>query len=202
MKSMKVIKAPDAFKLLADDTRRRIIYLLRAKEMTVSQIASDLNLTAQAIYHHIRKLKKSGMVEVSKEERMGHFIETYYRASAERFQLSCGEAQNRETEEEIVRAALDGLQKLGLISRANPAVASKAVDIMKRQEELCVKSDWADDIGGLDEVDFFVKQSMFDFAELICPNDKDFDEFVKLRKEMRALLRSCCSKPMKARKKS
>ncbi|HUS56689.1 MAG TPA: metalloregulator ArsR/SmtB family transcription factor [Thermoplasmata archaeon] len=202
MKSMKVIKAPDAFKLLADDTRRRIIYLLRAKEMTVSQIASDLNLTAQAIYHHIRKLKKSGMVEVSKEERMGHFIETYYRASAERFELYCGECPNRETEETLVRGALDGLQKLGLISQANPEVASKVVDIMKRQEELCGKSDWADDIGGMDEVDFFVKQSMFDFAELICPNDKDFDEFVKLRKDMRALLLSCRSKPTKAKKKS
>ncbi len=198
MKTMKVIKDPEAFKLLADDTRRRIIYLLRAKEMTVSQIAGELGLTAQAIYHHIRKLKKCGMVEVSKEERSGHFIETYYIASAELFQLTHGEAhKSRETEEEIVRAALQGLHKLGLISRADPEMATEAVDLMKKMQGFCPKSEWADDIGSMAEVDFFVKQTMFDFAELICLDEKKYDEFVKHRRAMRNLLLSCCSKPAK-----
>src|SRR5439155_197835 len=62
-KAFKLITDPDAFQLLGDETRRRIIYLLRAKEMTVSQIAGELNLTPQAIYHHIRKLMDAGMVE-------------------------------------------------------------------------------------------------------------------------------------------
>ena len=67
MKSFKVIKDPDAFQLLADETRRRVIYLLRAKEMTVAQIAEELKLTPQAIYHHIRKLKDAEMVEVARD---------------------------------------------------------------------------------------------------------------------------------------
>ena len=81
MKAFKLIKDPNAFQLLGDETRRRIIYLLRAKEMTVSQIAGELNLTPQAIYHHIRKLRDAGMVEVAREERVDHYIETYYRAA-------------------------------------------------------------------------------------------------------------------------
>src|SRR2546425_4507968 len=82
MKAFKVIRDPEAFQLLGDETRRRVVYLLRAKEMTVSQIAAELNLTPQAIYHHIRKLKEAGIVEIAREERVDHFIETYYRASA------------------------------------------------------------------------------------------------------------------------
>ena len=45
MKAIKVVDDPENFKLLADDTRRRIVFLLRAKEMTVSQIASNLEVT-------------------------------------------------------------------------------------------------------------------------------------------------------------
>src|SRR3972149_8598244 len=88
VRAFKGIKAPKAFQLIGDKPRRRIIYLLRAKDLTVSQIAGDLDKTPQAIYHHIAKLKEAGMVEVAKEERVDHFIETYYRATAEGVQFS------------------------------------------------------------------------------------------------------------------
>ena len=54
MKNQKIIRSPHAFQLLADETRMRVVYMLRAKEMTVSQIASELGLTPQTIYHHIK----------------------------------------------------------------------------------------------------------------------------------------------------
>ena len=91
MKSVKVFKDPGAFKILADETRRKIIYLLRVKERTVSQIAEELGKTPQVIYHHIRKLLDAGMVEVAKEVRIDHFIETYYQATAEVFECVCAE---------------------------------------------------------------------------------------------------------------
>jgi len=53
--------------------------------MTVGQIASELDITPQAVYHHIRKLKKAKMIEVSREERVAHLIESYYRATAKAF---------------------------------------------------------------------------------------------------------------------
>ena len=82
MKSMITISDPEGFKLFADETRRRIVFLLRAKEMTVSQIAQEFNLTPQAVYHHIKRLVKGGMVEVTREVRVDHLIESYYRATA------------------------------------------------------------------------------------------------------------------------
>src|SRR5207249_2735309 len=85
----------------------RIIYLLRAKEMTVSQIAGELNLTPQAIYHHIRKLRDAGMVEVAREERVDHFIETYYRATAEIFNMSHGSGTSSAYHEEKAAESLE-----------------------------------------------------------------------------------------------
>ncbi len=72
-------------KLLGDETRRKIVFLLRAKEMTVSKIADELNVTPQAVYHHIKKLVETELVEVTREVRVDHLIESYYRATAEVF---------------------------------------------------------------------------------------------------------------------
>src|SRR5260370_38864260 len=82
--------------LMNDGTRRKIIDLLRAKEMAVIQIAEQLEKTPQAIYHHIGKMLDTGLIEVAKEERIGHFIETYYRATAEFFMFTNGEEKDEE----------------------------------------------------------------------------------------------------------
>ena len=62
MKPVKMIKDPDSFKLLGDETRRKIVFLLRVKEMTVSQIAAELNLTPQAVSDYIKQLLKDGLI--------------------------------------------------------------------------------------------------------------------------------------------
>lgn len=97
MRAFKYIRDPRAFELLADETRRKIIYLLRAKEMTVSQLAADLHVTTQAVYHQIKKLLELELVEVAREERVDHFIETYYRAAAEVFEFHHGDAGKGES---------------------------------------------------------------------------------------------------------
>ncbi len=94
MKSLKVISDPEAFQLLGDETRRKIVFLLRVKEMTVSQISAELNVTPQAVYHHIKKLQTAEMIEVTREERVGHLIESYYRTTAEVFICSVGNASS------------------------------------------------------------------------------------------------------------
>ncbi len=120
MKPFKVVTDPEAFQLLADETRRKIIYLLRAKPMNVAQIAESLGLTPQAIYHHIRKMREKDLVEVAREERTGHFIETYYQASAEVFYMSHGEAQNPATLEKQTAEAVKALPRLGFNVQADP----------------------------------------------------------------------------------
>ena len=114
MKPIKAIEDPEAFQLLADETRRKMVFLLRVKEMTVSQIAAELNKTPQAIYHHIKKLLKGELIEVAREERIDHLIESYYRATAETFFCSIGKtARSRELAKDQVRNVLNALRKLG-----------------------------------------------------------------------------------------
>ena len=201
MKAVKTIKNPEAFEILADQTRRKIIYLLKVKEMTVSQIASEMGLTAQAIYHHIRKMKKVGVVEVAREERVGHFIETYYRSAAEMFHLSCGETKGKKVNEELVRNALDGLTKIGLTSEADEDSVVEIAALLEDIEKCCGATKWTDKIEEMDEVGFFVKQSMLEFAHMIVEDDKDFEEHIRRKRELRKLLKSCCPASKGKRKK-
>src|SRR5512139_527030 len=103
MKAVKHISDPEGFKILADETRRKIIFLLRAKELTVSQIADELNLTPQTVYHHIKRLVEAGMVEVTREVRVDHLIESYYMATAEVFHMTVGKTSGgKETLSEVI----------------------------------------------------------------------------------------------------
>ncbi|TLZ65462.1 MAG: winged helix-turn-helix transcriptional regulator [Methanobacteriota archaeon] len=197
MKAFKMIKDPEAFRLLADETRRRIIYLLRAKEMTVSQIAAELNLTPQAIYHHIRKLRDSDLVEVAREERVDHFIETYYRATAEMFNLSHGEGMPQAYAEEKTKETLMALSRIGLSARTDPEVVTRIVELAKKMEQFGEQAEWVEKITGLEDVDYFVKQELVHLAKLLAMTDKEFTEYLNLEREYRKLVRSLIQEPKK-----
>lgn len=190
MKGLKVLTDPESFQLLADETRRRIIYLLRAKEMTVSQIASDLGLTPQAIYHHIRKMKAADMVEVAKEERIDHFIETYYRATAEVFHFSHGVQKQGLEAAERTKEALKALPKLGFEFQVSDDVAKKLVVLEKKMADLTKKQAFTDKAGALEDVDFFAKQEAAEYAQLLAMTDKEFEEFCGAHSEIRRVLKS------------
>lgn len=201
MRSFKVISDPAAFELLADETRRRIIYLLRAKEMTVAQIAADLGLTPQAIYHHIRKLKDADMVEVAKEERVGHFIETYYQATAEMFNLAHGEAGSSKVLEQEVQEALGALVKLGLAAEVDKTAVAKVVDLCRKMKEPDAKSPWTEKVNELAEVSYLGKQELLEFLYLMNTSDRDFEGFLKCYRELRKTLRSTLHEPVVVSKK-
>lgn len=190
MKTIKLIKDPQAFNLLADDTRRRIIHLLRAKERTVSQIAEELGLTPQAIYHHIRKMKEADLVEVAKEERVDHFIETYYRATAEIFHLSHGEGERSEDEEKAIKNILENMPKIGIDIPSDEETVSKVVAAAAKLKACAQESNWFEKVSELEDVDFFGKQGMVEYACLATMSDKDFEAFLENYRNLRKLLKS------------
>lgn len=61
----------DAFKALADPTRRQILKLLQEHDMTAGDIAEHFNMTKPSISHHLNVLKNSGLVL---DERHGQNI--------------------------------------------------------------------------------------------------------------------------------
>src|SRR5215831_14368166 len=128
MRSFKIITDPKAMELLGDETRRRIIYLLRANEMSVSQIATQLEKTPQAVYHQIKKLTDAGLVEVTREQRNGHLVEAYYRATAEVFQFTHGsKGAPGSLSESQLRPILKALTKLGLVGELDDVTVSEVV---------------------------------------------------------------------------
>jgi len=181
---------------MADDTRRRVIYLLRAKEMTVSQIASELQKTPQGIYHHIRKLLDAGLVEVAKEERVDHFIETYYRATAEVFEFIHGEGGSEKYGEQRTREALQALKQLGIDARTDDEIIERLLKISKQMNELALTPEMEERIQSLEGLDFIGKKHVADYLNLLMMSDKQFEEWLNFERTRRNLLKSAVSGPI------
>ncbi|TMI16074.1 winged helix-turn-helix transcriptional regulator [Candidatus Bathyarchaeota archaeon] len=190
MKPVKMITDPVAMELLGDDTRRRIIYLLRARELTISQIAEELRMTPQAIYHHIKKLLPVEMVEVTREERVDNFIETYYRATAEVFSFSWGTSgKNQAQAEQRLRDTLLSLDKLGIKVRIEEGTVAQIIKTQGKIETFGGRQDLEERVSKLDGVDFLGKQELASVATMISLTDKQFQEWLELQKELRKLLK-------------
>ena len=202
MKAFQIIRDPEAFQLLGDETRRRIVYLLRARERTIRQIAEELDFTPPAIYHHIKKLLAAGMVEVAKEERIENFIEIYYRATAEVFEFSYGTGKTQEYGEQRLKESLTNLDKLGVNVRVDPETISKIVAIQQRMESIGSKPELDEKASKLEGIDFFGRQEITKYAKMISMSDAQWDEWFRLYKEFRTLLRSLTSSTKRAAKKA
>jgi DNA-binding transcriptional ArsR family regulator len=190
MKERKVIKDPGAFQLLANETRMKMIYLLRAKEMTVSQIAADLGLTPQTIYHHIRKLRKFDMVEVSREERTDHIVESHYKATAGMFYFTAGGCKDELSSAERIETILDALGGLGFGVRANSKQISSIVKITERLHGARSETDIAHKIVEMDDIDSTTQEYLTEMAMLISMDDGKFQKYLDVQQSLRKLLLS------------
>jgi DNA-binding transcriptional ArsR family regulator len=195
---MLIIKDPEAFQLLADETRRKIIYLLRAKEMTVSQLAAELSLTPQAVYHHIKKLQDASMIEIVREERLGHLIESYYRATAESFYCSVGKVYpNVKVAKEQMTTALNALIKLGFKIEFDDKKISKLVELQAEIDECCNVEQFADKVADFEDLDLFTKDKVMEYASILSASDEKFARQQEIEKKLRSLLKSLIKKPNK-----
>ena len=61
----------DAFKALADPTRRKILELLAVKDMNAGEIADYFNISKPSISHHLNILKNADLIF---DERQGQNI--------------------------------------------------------------------------------------------------------------------------------
>ncbi|MBK9190920.1 MAG: winged helix-turn-helix transcriptional regulator [Crocinitomicaceae bacterium] len=59
------------FKALNDDTRRKILELLRKQDLTAGEIADHFDMTKPSISHHLDLLKQADLVTI---EKKGQFV--------------------------------------------------------------------------------------------------------------------------------
>ncbi len=195
MKPVKTITDPEAFKVLADETRRKILFLLRAKEMTVSQIAEQLDLTPQTVYHHIKKLVECEMVEVSREVRVDHLIESYYQATAEVFHLTVGKSSHsKEALEETTEAALKALGKIGFKLQYDKKDVSELAELMMDMHDCCSAKEYEDAISKLDDVDLLTQEDVQEYAGILSMSAEEIETDEELRKKFRNRLRALIKK--------
>jgi len=59
------------FKALNDETRRKIIELLKNKNLNAGEIADKFNISKPSISHHLDILKRAGLIT---SEKKGQFV--------------------------------------------------------------------------------------------------------------------------------
>jgi DNA-binding transcriptional ArsR family regulator len=59
----------DAFRAVADPTRRRILDLLAARERTVGDLVGELAISQPSVSQQIARLREAGLVEQRREGR-------------------------------------------------------------------------------------------------------------------------------------
>ncbi|NEW00997.1 winged helix-turn-helix transcriptional regulator [Bacillus megaterium] len=61
----------ETFKALADPTRRKILELLKERDLTAGEISEYFNMTKPSISNHLKILKQAGIVQ---DEKRGQFV--------------------------------------------------------------------------------------------------------------------------------
>jgi DNA-binding transcriptional ArsR family regulator len=107
-----IIKDPEVAKLLADDTRRRILHMLRHKELSPADLTKALDKNYSSIQHHLTQLVAAGLVEQTREERVRNMIQPYYHATAHRYLVSYSLTENLQKDDEYAQYQETTLQKM------------------------------------------------------------------------------------------
>ena len=95
-------EAIDAYKVLSDESRRRILHALRARRMSTSELIEFLSkqdpekeIKPQTVRYHIKELEKCGLVEQDGYEPTGngdsHIMQKLWRATAENVFIATGD---------------------------------------------------------------------------------------------------------------
>ena len=187
---------PEAFRLLEDETRRKIVFMLREETLTVKEIAQKLGMTPQNIYHHMNKLEENEIVEMDYERREGHLIESYYRTSSENY------IYNEDwMPQDPVKSYLDilnGLNELNYdiivnnetaeeIQKLHDAVLSNFQDrtALTQPCNICSFSGFFMKFGPLNPV---LLRQILEFAGFLDINDEKFNQYLESLKNLRDYL--------------
>jgi DNA-binding transcriptional ArsR family regulator len=201
---MKLLKpiSEEAFKQLGDETRRKIMFLLRDHELTVKEISSELNLTTQNIYHHMKRLQEVGLVKVSDEKRSGHLIESYYTTTADTFFY-----YDDKMEVNLIQSFIDvlnGLNEMDIPVEVSEQNASELSELNKKRLKLLNTPSIVYDIcASCSFSGFFMKfgpmnpvllSQILQYSSIINMTDEEFEESLELTRKLRQFLLSI-SKP-------
>ncbi len=188
----------DAFRLLGDETRRKMVFLLRDSELTVKEISSRLGLTAQNIYHHVKKLQDAGLVRVVEERRSGHLIERFYTVTADTFIYNEDRIEERGFQSSV--DVLNGLNELGIgveVSEENAVGLAqmherrvRMLDAPSVENDMCTYCSFSGYFMKFGPMNPILLGRILQYANLMNMADDEFEESLRLTRKLREFLLS------------
>ena len=192
----------EGFKLLEDQTRRRIVFILRDEPHTVKDIAEQLGMTPQNIYHHMNKLQDAGIVELEYERRSGHIIESFYTVPSDTLVFS--EDHIIESPALQALAVLNGLRELGLQIDITMKNASEIEELYERYRntldnplntyEFCRECSASGLFMKFGPMNPLLLNRVLWYANLVKMKDDEFDESIERYRELRKTLRGMATR--------
>ena len=139
----------------------------------------------------IKKLLEGNLVEVTREVRVDHLIESYYRATAEVFHFTIGKtSRGKEVLREETEAALKALKRIGFKLKYDQKAISELVDLMMEQKDCCGAQKFEEAVSKIEDLDFWTKQNAQEYAGILSMSDEEFTMRNELRSKFRDLLKS------------
>ena len=185
------------FKLLEDETRRKIVFMLRDETLNVKEIAKRLKQTPQNIYHHVNKLQDEEIIKLNYEERNGHLVESYYSVPADTYLYTDDKIKESNTRRYM--DILFGLQELGLPIKPSLETAVTLEEIQEKYQktlnnpensyEICEKCSFSGFFMKFGPMNPLLLNRIYWYANLISMSDREFDESVNKMDELRKFLR-------------
>ncbi|UCH31256.1 MAG: winged helix-turn-helix transcriptional regulator [Candidatus Bathyarchaeota archaeon] len=180
--------------------------ILREKGLNIGEIASQLNMTPQAVHHHMKKLEKAGLINVVYQERRGHLIESYYRTTAQNYICYDEESRGESTApvKENLNVIMDGLKEIGFPMEVDEEKLTRLVKAQNRIRKFRKVTSPADQIcARCGDAGFFLKSGPIDpvksdrvyyYANLMLMSDEEYEKRVDAERALRQLLLSLRSK--------
>jgi len=120
-KGIRIIKDPEVAKLFADETRRRILHMLRHQEMSAADLAKAMGKNFSSIQHHVNLLIGAGLVEQVREEKVRNMVQPYYRSTAHSYLISYSLTESLEKDDGyaqwrggMLQSMFEGLKTFGI----------------------------------------------------------------------------------------
>ncbi|MFP3871752.1 MAG: ArsR/SmtB family transcription factor [Candidatus Aenigmatarchaeota archaeon] len=173
-------------KIGLEETRKKILDILKVKDMTISQLAEALGKDQSTIYRHVKKLEEAGFIEVTSERKEYHIPEKIYGRTAEVFLLAPEPMDKNkpsglglEWKKERIKRCLGILEKAGFECEEKSEVADKLIKLFGKVDEE-VTMDMGESLSDPEDADFFSLILAKFLAEIIkIENDETMNEKLK-----------------------
>lgn len=188
----------EAFSLLEDRTRRRMLLLLRENELSAKDISLRLGMTPQNVYHHLKKMIEADLVAEVRERRSGHLIESFYTTTADTFVYHEDDIPENDNHRFI--EVLNGLNELGAGVQVSEENAVRLSELAKRKARLqrnpiltddvcafCGSSGYFTKFGPMDPT---LLSKILQYSGIMNMSDDEFEDSLMIVRELRRQLLS------------